>query len=68
MQKFWPCFPPLFFGKTHLVFRREKPTACDSSGNSQRVPLPVHCDGESMGETDRLLLRVSGKQIPVLLR
>ena len=65
--KILALFPTAFFGK-HTWFSGVKTYRCDSLEIHSRVPLPVHCDGESMGETDRLLLRVSGKQIPVLLR
>ena len=65
--KILALFPTAFFCK-HTWFSGVKTYRCDSLEIHSRVPLPVHCDGESMGETDRLLLRVSGKQIPVLLR
>lgn len=65
--KILALFPTAFFGK-HTHFLGVETYRCESLEIHSRTPLPVHCDGESMGETDRLLLRTSGKQIPVILR
>lgn len=65
--KILALFPTAFFGK-HTHFSGVEAYQCKSLEIHSKRPLPVHCDGESMGETDRLLLCDSGKQINVILR
>ena len=43
-------------------------TKCQRIDISSKAPLPIHCDGESMGVADQLTLQSSQKQINVILK
>lgn len=65
--KILALFPTAFVGK-HERFQGVTLTKCKRIDISSKSPLPVHCDGESLGVADHLTLQSAGKQINVILK
>lgn len=65
--KILALFPTAFIGK-HTLFQGVHMMSCGTIDIQSKQALPVHCDGESFSTTDQLTLRISGKQIRVILR
>ena len=65
--KILALFPTAFVGK-HGRFQGVTLTKCKRIDISSKSPLPVHCDGESLGVADHLTLQSAGKQINVILK
>ncbi len=65
--KILALFPTAFLGK-HGHFGGVTLTKCQRIDISSKAPLPIHCDGESMGVADQLTLQSSQKQINVILK
>ncbi|MDO4470708.1 MAG: diacylglycerol kinase family lipid kinase [Bacillota bacterium] len=65
--KILALFPTAFVGK-HGHFQGVTLAKCKRIDISSKSPLPVHCDGESLGVADHLTLQSAGKQINVILK
>ena len=65
--KILALFPTAFVGK-HGRFQGVTLTNCKRIDISSKSPLPIHCDGESLGVADPLTLQSAGKQINVILK
>lgn len=65
--KILALFPTAFAGK-HGRFQGVTLTSCKRIDISSKSPLPIHCDGESLGVADHLTLQSAGKQINVILK
>jgi len=65
--KILALFPTAFAGK-HGRFQGVTLTSCKRIDISSKSPLPIHCDGESLGVADHLTLQSTGKQINVILK
>ena len=65
--KILALFPTAFVGK-HGRFQGVTLTNCKRIDISSKSPLPIHCDGESLGVADHLTLQSAGKQINVILK
>lgn len=65
--KILTLLPTAFFGK-HTGFKGVHMMKCRRMDIISKIPLPLHCDGEVLGFTERLTLMASGKQINVILR
>lgn len=65
--KILALFPTAFVGK-HGRFQGVTLTSCKRIDISSKSPLPIHCDGESLGVADHLTLQSAGKQINVILK
>lgn len=59
-------FPFAFAGK-HTSFKGVEMMKGKRLDIHSKIPLPVHCDGESLGVTDRLSVMTSHKQINIIL-
>lgn len=65
--KILALFPTAFVGK-HGHFQGVTLTKCKRIDISSKSPLPIHCDGETLGVADHLTLQSTGKQINVILK
>lgn len=65
--KILALFPTAFVGK-HGRFQGVTLTRCKRIDISSKSPLPIHCDGESLGVADHLTLQSAEKQINVILK
>lgn len=59
--------PTAFFGK-HTRFKGVHMKKCSRMDIVSKTPLPLHCDGEVLGFTERLTLMASGKRLSVIIR